>query len=127
MLTTTVGPGLTHFQAFLTHGTAGITDSIYLGVAIPGRFCPNFGYHFQTMNKVWPTPPIAFPSTQASIFSRASPVPMIKGKYCPNQNLSTILAINILPVFYLSMVLVVLTSTWSTEGASSASSFHIID
>jgi hypothetical protein len=41
----------------LTRGAAaGITDSTYLGAEIPGRFCPNFGYCFQPVNSLWPTP-----------------------------------------------------------------------
>ncbi len=34
-------------------------ESRRLGVVykrqIPGRFCPNFGFHFQPHNKIWPT------------------------------------------------------------------------
>jgi hypothetical protein len=40
----------------LTQGTAGITESTYLGAAIPGQLCLNFGYHFKTINSSWPTP-----------------------------------------------------------------------
>jgi hypothetical protein len=56
VLATTIGPGLPHFQTFLHRGEAGITESTYLRAAIPSQFCPNFGHHFQTVNKVWPTP-----------------------------------------------------------------------
>jgi hypothetical protein len=49
-LATTVGPGLVHFQTYLARGKAGITTDTYLGAIIPGRLCPNFGYHFQTLN-----------------------------------------------------------------------------
>jgi hypothetical protein len=36
VLATAVGPGLAHFQTFLTHDPAGITESTYLGAVIPG-------------------------------------------------------------------------------------------
>jgi hypothetical protein len=61
VLATTISPGLAHFQTFLAHGAMGITESTYLGTAIPGRFCPNFGYHFQTINSLWPTLAEALP------------------------------------------------------------------
>jgi hypothetical protein len=56
ILSTTVGPGLVHFQTFLNRGAAGINDTTYLGADLPGRFCPNFGFHFKTVNNSWPTP-----------------------------------------------------------------------
>jgi hypothetical protein len=55
VLTMTTGPGLQHFWTFLTRGAEGITAATYLGAAIPGQFCPNFGFHFKPHNNVWPT------------------------------------------------------------------------
>jgi hypothetical protein len=47
VLTMTSGPGQQQFNAFLQRGEGGITAATYLGTAIPGRFCPNFGFHFK--------------------------------------------------------------------------------
>jgi hypothetical protein len=55
VLMLTTGPGLQHFCTFLKGGGEGITANTYLKAAIPGRFCPNFGFHFQPHNKIWPT------------------------------------------------------------------------
>jgi hypothetical protein len=55
VLTLTTGPGLQHFRSFLQRGTDGITSDTYLKTTIPGRFFPNFGFHFQPHNKIWPT------------------------------------------------------------------------
>jgi hypothetical protein len=55
ILTTMTGPLVQHFSAFLQCGTAGITPATYLQATIPGRFCPNFGFHFKPHNQVWPT------------------------------------------------------------------------
>jgi hypothetical protein len=55
VLTLTTGPGLHHFWTFLQRGADDITSDIYLQAAIPGRFCPNFGFHFKPHNEVWPT------------------------------------------------------------------------
>jgi hypothetical protein len=55
ILAMTVGPGHQHFSTYLQRGTAGITATTYLGAAIPGRFCPNFGFHFKPHNNKWPT------------------------------------------------------------------------
>jgi hypothetical protein len=55
VLTLTTGPGLHHFRTFLQRGADGITSDTYLQAAIPGRFCPHFGFHFKPHNEVWPT------------------------------------------------------------------------
>jgi hypothetical protein len=55
VLTLTTGPGLHHFWTFLQQGADGITSDTYLQAAIPGRFCPNFGFHFKPHNEVWST------------------------------------------------------------------------
>jgi hypothetical protein len=55
VLTLTTGPCLQHFRTFLQRGTDGIMPDTYLRTMIPGRFCPNFGFHFQPHNKIWPT------------------------------------------------------------------------
>jgi hypothetical protein len=54
VLVMTSGPGQ-QFNTFLQRGEAGITAATYLGAAIPGRFCPDFGFHFKPHNDVWPT------------------------------------------------------------------------
>jgi hypothetical protein len=54
VLTLTAGPGLQQFLTFLKQGGEGITLETSLNAAIPGRFCPNFGFHFQPHNKIWP-------------------------------------------------------------------------
>jgi hypothetical protein len=47
--------GQQQFNTFLLRSEAGITKATYLGAAIPGRFCPDFGFHFKPNNNVWPT------------------------------------------------------------------------
>ena len=42
-----------YLATFLDQGTTAITTSTYLGASIPGRFCPNYAYHFQVHG--WPT------------------------------------------------------------------------
>ena len=44
----------THLQTFLTMGTPAITADTYLGMNIPGRFCPNYAHHFAVVYG-WPT------------------------------------------------------------------------
>jgi hypothetical protein len=56
VLSMTSGFGQQQFNTFLQQGEAGITEVTYLlGAAIPGRFCPNFGFRFNPHNNVWPT------------------------------------------------------------------------
>ncbi len=43
-----------HLETYLSIGESAITANTYLGVAIPGRFCPNYAYHFKVVNG-WPT------------------------------------------------------------------------
>jgi hypothetical protein len=43
-----------HLNTYLSFGESAITADTYLGVPIPGRFCPNYAYHFQVVNG-WPT------------------------------------------------------------------------
>ena len=38
---------------YLALGTSAVTTSTYLGAAFPGRFCPNYAYHFKLQG--WPT------------------------------------------------------------------------
>ena len=54
VLTGLTCPGLLHFRTFLQCGADGITPDTYLHANIPGHLCPNFGFHFQPHNKVWP-------------------------------------------------------------------------
>ena len=42
------------FAVFLARGETAITPASYFGANIPGRFCPNFAYHFKVAND-WPT------------------------------------------------------------------------
>jgi hypothetical protein len=46
---------LQHFWTILQRGADRITTDTYLNAAVPGRFCPNFGFHFKPHNEVWPT------------------------------------------------------------------------
>lgn len=55
VLTMTNGPGHQQFNTFLQQGEAGITTATYLGAAIPGCFCPNYGFHFKPHNDEWST------------------------------------------------------------------------
>jgi hypothetical protein len=43
-----------YLATYLAIGSTAITPATYFGAAIPGRFCPNFAYHFQVANS-WPT------------------------------------------------------------------------
>jgi hypothetical protein len=48
-------PDACHLLAiFLAQGKMAITPTSYFGAKSPGRFCPNFAYHFQVVNS-WPT------------------------------------------------------------------------
>jgi hypothetical protein len=52
VLTITTGPRLQHFRTFLQRGADGITTDTYVIAAVPGRFCPNIGFHFKPHNEV---------------------------------------------------------------------------
>jgi hypothetical protein len=54
ILTTDTRMNRTHLKKYLALGESAITADTYLGVAIPGRFCPNYAYHFKVVNG-WPT------------------------------------------------------------------------
>jgi hypothetical protein len=41
-------------NTYLSLGESAITVDTYLGMTIPGRFCPNYAYHFKVVNG-WPT------------------------------------------------------------------------
>jgi hypothetical protein len=41
---------------FLERGESALCADSYLGTKLPGRFCPNFAYHFKVANN-WPTRP----------------------------------------------------------------------
>jgi hypothetical protein len=43
-------------QVYLLRGATAITESSYHGAPIPGRWCPNFAYHFKVASN-WPTKP----------------------------------------------------------------------
>jgi hypothetical protein len=46
----------TALAEYLTCGETAITSSLYHGAPIPGRWCPNFAYHFKVASD-WPTRP----------------------------------------------------------------------
>ena len=54
ILTTESKINRTHLQTFLTIGTPAIMADTYLGMEIPGRFCPNYAHYFTVVNG-WPT------------------------------------------------------------------------
>jgi hypothetical protein len=53
ILTTATVMNRNYLKSYLAIGEAAVTSSTYLGAAIPGRFCPNFAYHFKIDG--WPT------------------------------------------------------------------------
>jgi hypothetical protein len=54
LLTTDTKLNRQYLNTYLTLGETAITADTYLGMAIPGRFCPNYAYHFKVANG-WPT------------------------------------------------------------------------
>jgi hypothetical protein len=54
VLTTDTRLNRQHMHTYLSLGETAITADTYLGMAIPGRFCPNYAYHFKVVNG-WPT------------------------------------------------------------------------
>jgi hypothetical protein len=54
ILTTDTKLNRQHMNTYLNLGAPAITADTYLGTAIPGRFCPNYAYHFTVVNG-WPT------------------------------------------------------------------------
>jgi hypothetical protein len=54
ILTTDRKMNRNHLQTYLSLVESAITADTYLGVALPGRFCPNYAYHFKVVNG-WPT------------------------------------------------------------------------
>jgi hypothetical protein len=54
VLSTGTAEAQQHLKTFLSRGETAITASSYFGAAIPGRFCPNFAYHFTVVAR-WPT------------------------------------------------------------------------
>jgi hypothetical protein len=53
ILTTATVMNRNYLKSYLAIGEAAITPATYLGATIPGRFCPNFAYHFKIDG--WPT------------------------------------------------------------------------
>jgi hypothetical protein len=53
ILTTATVMDRNYLKSYLSIGESAITTTTYLGAAIPGRFCPNFAYHFKIDG--WPT------------------------------------------------------------------------
>jgi hypothetical protein len=54
ILTTSTPMNRQFLAKYLTQGASAITAKTYLGADIPGRFCPNYAYHFPVANG-WPT------------------------------------------------------------------------
>jgi hypothetical protein len=54
MLTTEFKLNCQYLNTYLTIGEKVCLADTYLGVVIPGRFCPNFAHHFKVTNG-WPT------------------------------------------------------------------------
>jgi hypothetical protein len=54
MLTTASKMNCQYLNTYLLIGDAVTKQDTYLGANIPGRFCPNFAYHFKVTNG-WPT------------------------------------------------------------------------
>jgi hypothetical protein len=54
VLTTDSKMNRDHLNTYLTLGAPAITAATYLGMKIPGRFCPNYAWHFTVVNG-WPT------------------------------------------------------------------------
>ncbi len=44
------------FALYLARGKIALNADSYFGAKLPGRFCPNFAYHFRVANN-WPTRP----------------------------------------------------------------------
>jgi hypothetical protein len=55
MLTTATPMNRKFLNSYLLIGESAITPTTYFGAAIPGRFCPDYAYHFQIDG--WPTDP----------------------------------------------------------------------
>jgi hypothetical protein len=53
ILTTATIMNRNYLKSYLSIGESAITTTNYLGASIPGRFCPNFAYHFKIDG--WPT------------------------------------------------------------------------
>jgi hypothetical protein len=53
IITTATVMNRNYLRSYLSIGESAITTKTYLGAAIPGRFCPNFAYHFKIDG--WPT------------------------------------------------------------------------
>ena len=49
-------PARTSLAIYLARGETAINADSYFGAQIPGRFCPNFAYHFRVANH-WPQRP----------------------------------------------------------------------
>jgi hypothetical protein len=54
ILTTKSKMNRQYLETYLSLGASAITADTYLGADIPGRFCPNYAYHFTVVNG-WPT------------------------------------------------------------------------
>jgi hypothetical protein len=53
ILTTATVMNHNYLKSYLSMGESAITTTTYLGASIPGRFCPNFAFHFKIDG--WPT------------------------------------------------------------------------
>jgi hypothetical protein len=73
VLTTATVLNRNYLKNYLQIGEAAITTVTYLGAAIPGRFCPNFAYHFKIDG--WPTD--STDSTNQGFLSAFEHLPLI--------------------------------------------------
>ena len=62
-----------YLASYLALGTTAVTSGTYLGAAIPGRFCPNYAYHFKVNG--WPTDSAT--STTTGFLHQFERLPMI--------------------------------------------------
>jgi hypothetical protein len=63
-----------YLMSFLSLGTTAVTSSMYLGTALPGRFCPNYDYHFKFNG--WPIMDLT-PSQTQDLLHPFEPLPLI--------------------------------------------------
>ena len=73
IMTTATVLNRNYLSSYLSMGEAALTPATYLGAAVPGRFCPNFAYHFKLNS--WPTD--SAETTNAGFLSEFEHLPLI--------------------------------------------------
>jgi hypothetical protein len=73
IITTATVMNRNSLKSYLSTGEPAVTTTTYLGAAIPGRFCPNFAYHFKVDG--WPTD--SADTTNTGFLSEFERLPMI--------------------------------------------------